>query len=371
VLLSQYSQSHSLIPPLDPKAQASEYSAKYTRPQTTTAFGGVGRLDTGYASNNHVSPLELAARPDRHDYQETSSHDTHCPTSSVVGLLNPKPMVRAAMEKSGYWREPEPNVLYESPATRTLTAQQRTASAANLDPITLKRMTKKNPIDGENGGAGPVWGSTTAGQSYVQHESNHDRYWRTDRSLIGKREPDAFTRQHLTIPLAPVDPQASIMRTSYTKPPLARDLQIPNRVVMEKSGFTYSSIPTQNKKRPLSDVEPQDLPSLTVNRMKHVNTPEFQNLYDPDPFHTTYQISYTNPVSTVSRALTASAAVRRAGTGYNSNETVRAGPPGDPRWAKTGRTEFMKQYVDPIPALRARGLNACPNVVERSGYWSQ
>jgi hypothetical protein len=280
-------------------------------------------------------------------------------------------MARAAMEKSGYWTETQPNVLYESPATRVVSAHDREISAASLDKITLKRMTKHNPIDGENGGAGPKWGSTTSGHAYSQHESNHDRYWRTDRSLIGKREPDGFTRQHITIPLAPVDEQMSIMKTSYTKPPLAKDLAIPNRTVMEKSGFTYSSIPTLNRTKPLSEVKAEELPSLTVNKLKHKNTPEFQNLFDPDPFHTTYQISYNYPVSTVTRALTASAAVRRGPTGYNSNETVRAGPPGDPRWSKTGKTEFMKKYVDPVPAVRSRAGTACPNVVERSGYWSQ
>jgi hypothetical protein len=49
------------------------------------------------------------------------------------------------------------------------------------------------------------------------------------------------------------------------RPPLARDLAISNRVVMEKAGLTDSSIPTQSKPRPLSHVAAQELPSLTAN----------------------------------------------------------------------------------------------------------
>jgi hypothetical protein len=140
---------------------------------------------------------------------------------------------------------------------------------------------------------------------------------------------------------------------------------------MERSGFMYATIPTQNKTVLLSDVKPEDLPSLTIHRIKHRNTPEHQNLYDPDPFKTTHQISYRTPNRSVERALTAGAPIRRAGTGYNSNETMHAGAPGDPRTAQTGITEFQGKYADPIPTLLARDITACPNVMERSGYWSQ
>jgi hypothetical protein len=280
-------------------------------------------------------------------------------------------MARAAMERSGYWREPQPNILYDSPATRVVASRDRAVNAASLDPITLKRMTHHNPIDGENRGAGPEWGSTTSATAYHQHESNQSRYWRTDRALIGKREPDAYTRQHVTVPQAPVDEQQSIYTTSYQRKPLGRDIHIPNRVVMERSGFTHASIPTHNHTRPLSDVSADDLPSLTIHRMKHKNTPEYQNLYNPEPFRTTHQISYRTPQRTTDRALTAGYQVRRGATGYNSNETIHAGPPGDPRWSTTGITEFNDRYIDPTPAVRSRGIRGCPNVMERSGYWSQ
>jgi hypothetical protein len=361
--------------PAAPDVQwTSEYTAKYTRPQTTIGHGDRGttrRRDTGYASNEHVSPVDLAPREDRQDYQTTHCHETHNPDSSVMSLLKPKAMVRAAMERSGYWREPMPNVLYDSPAARVVEVRERRANAASLDPITLKRMTHHNAIDGENSGAGPEWGSTTYGTAYHEHESNQSRYWKTDRSLIGKREPDAYTRQHVTVPRDPVDEQVSVYTTSYRPPPQGRDIHVPNRVVMERSGFTYSSIPTHNNARPLSDVTADDLPSLTIHRMKHKNTPEYQNLLDPDPYKTTDQISYRRPERTADRALTAGYQVRRGATGYNSNETIHAGPPGDPRWAQAGITEFQDKYVDPTPTIRSRGIKGCPNVMERSGYWSQ
>ena len=140
---------------------------------------------------------------------------------------------------------------------------------------------------------------------------------------------------------------------------------------MEKSGFTYSSIPTQTKNIKLSDVTADDLPSLTIHRMKHKNTTEYQNLYDPDPWKTTNQMSYKPPERTTERAVTAGCSIRRGRTGYNSNESITAGAPGDPRWTKTGKTEAMKRFKDPTPVLRqstASGVR--PNVMERSGYWA-
>jgi hypothetical protein len=347
---------------------------KYTPPDVTVGTGSkpTHRIDTGYASNNRVGPLELAERPDRTDYRTTHSHQVHCEDSSVLELLKPKPIARAAMEKSGYWREPEANVLYDSPAKREVTARARYDNADGLPATTLKRMAHHNAIDAENRGAGPDWGSTTYNTSYREYEPNQSKFWRIDRSLIGKREPDGYTRQHVTVPQEPVDVQASIYTTSYQKPAVRTDITIPTRTVMEKSGFTYSSKPTQNKSLPLSNVTADDLPSLTLNRLKHKNTPDYQNLSDPEPYKSTQQVSYKPPPRTIERALKPGAPIARGGTGYDSNETVRAGPPGDPRWARTPETEYQDKYTDQTVPLRAsfrRRTNV--NKMERSGYWSQ
>jgi hypothetical protein len=151
----------------------------------------------------------------------------------------------------------------------------------------------------------------------------------------------------------------------------SREIRVPDRVVMERSGFTYSRVPTHNRAASLSDVRPEQLPSLAIHRLKHKNTPEHQNLYEPNPYRTTCQISFRPPGPAVDRALTAGAPIQRGGTGYNSNETVHARVPVDPRTARTGITEFQGRYDDPAPALRARGANARPNVMDTSGYWSQ
>jgi hypothetical protein len=276
------------------------------------------------------------------------------------------------MEKSGYWTETLPNVLYESPAAREISSRERHTNAAGLNPVTVKRMSRHNPIDGENRGAGPDWGSTTYNTAYHEHESNQSRFWKTDRKLIGKREPDGYTRQHITIPKEPIDEQASIYTTSYRAPAVRTDITIPNRTKMEQSGFTYSSKPTQNKTVPLSEISADDLPSLTIHRMKHKNTPEYQNLFDPDPYKTIQEISYKPPPRTIERALKPGAPVSKGTTGYDSNETIHAGPPGDPRWARTGETEYRVKYTDKTIPLRAQiAETACPNKMERSGYWSQ
>lgn len=385
----------------DPNLEAfytTTYSSSYTRPKTTsystrsinpnlasgtqsgaggnigTTTGGVGsttqHLPSGYSTNNRVSPLELAPRPDRKDYLDSYSHECFCPESSIKTLMRERPIVRAAMERSGYWNEPMPNVLYESPAMRVTSARERTINAANLDPLTLKRITKENPIDGENHGAGPEWGSTTYNQAYHNYETNNSKFFKTDRNLIGKKEPDAFTRNHLTIPEKPVDEQISTYTASYRKPPVLTSINIPNRTVMERSGYTGSLIPTMNKAAPLSDVTADELNPIEVSRLRHVNPPEYQNLFDPDPYKSTYQISYQTPRRTIERALTSSSNVRHARTGYQTNETITAGPPGDPRYFKTGKTEVMRKFKDPTQALRSRNTNVRPNVMERSGYWA-
>lgn len=364
------------------------YSSSYSRPQTTstktrsfnTSNGSMNTanssssyarpMTSGYSTNNHVSPLDLAPLKDRKDYRDSFSHECFCPESSIKTLMRDRPIARAAMERSGYWNEPLPNVLYESPAMRVTSARERTSNAANLDPLTLKRMTKQNPIDGENNGAGPEWGSTTYNKAYVQHESNQSKYWKMDHSLIGKKEPDAFTREHLTIPQKPVDDQISTYKASYRNPIRPRAPNVPNRTVMERSGYTASIVPTINHAAPLSDVTADDLHPIEVHNLKYRNTPEYQNLFDPDPYKSTHQVSYKSPRRTVERALTSRDNISRAETGYDRNETIHAGAPGDPRYFKTGKTEVMKKYTDPTQALRSRNINARPNVMERSGYWA-
>lgn len=360
----------------DPAIEAfytTEYASHYTRPKTAATRSihpMAAKRNSGYGSNNHVSPLELEVLPDRTDFKTTTSHQAHCPESSLEALRNPRPLVRAAMEKSGYWNEPMPNVLYDSPARRVETAREREITAAHLDKLTLKRMTHHNPIDGENGGAGPYWGSTTYNTAYQQGESNHSKFFKMDRSLIGKREPDAFSREHILIPEDPVDEQASIYRTTYTAPVTNREIKIPDRVAMERSGYTYSTIPTQTKPVLLSDVTADELPSLTIHKMKRQNTTEFQNLYDPDPWKSTYTMGYQEPVHTIDRAIGDPNQMSKGTTGYDRNETVKVGPPGDPRWAKTGKTDHMKKFKDPTSTLRTRSTQlTCPNVMERSGYW--
>lgn len=354
-----------------------EYQAKYLRPSTTTARGleNSGTLNktntagSGFSSNNHVSPLELTELGEREVYKMTQTHAAHSKDSTITTLMAPKPIVRAAMERSGYWHEPPPNVLYDSPQKRVDSQRERELNASHLDPLTLKRMTTHNAIDGENHGAGPNWGSTTTSTAFHKVETPHERYWKTDRSLIGKKEPNAFTRQHITIPEEPVDEQISVTQKTFQRPPKSRDISFPNRTVMEQSGFSKAAIPTQNHYMPLSDVTAGDLHPIAVQRLKKKNTPEYQNLFDPDPYKSTAQISYLQPQSTKSRALTSTTNVRHGGTGYNSNTTVIAGPPGDARTYKTGKTEQHKKFKDPELGFRGRTQQTA-NVVERSGYWA-
>jgi hypothetical protein len=82
-----------------------------------------------------------------------------------------RPLARAAMERSGFWRDPSASILQDSPARRVDAARDRAANASHLDALTLKRMRHQNPIDAENGGAGPTWGSTTSGATFCDHRT--------------------------------------------------------------------------------------------------------------------------------------------------------------------------------------------------------
>lgn len=348
------------------------YSASYSRPQTTWAMSrSVDQAQptkTGFAANNRVSPLDLAPMSDTSIYNTTSAHATHSDASSVKSLAASKPIARASMEHSGFWTEPQANVLYDSPARRVAVDKERATNASYLDSLTLKRMKHHNPIDAENGGAGPRWGSTTASQSFQRHETSHERFNQIDRSLIGKKEHNGFTRQHIAISEERIDDGLSTTKATYTKPVRSNFGEIPSRTVMEHSGFATAAIPTMTRKAMLSDTSASELHPIAVTRLKHKNTPEYQNLFDPDPYKSIAHVSYTAP-NKQARAATAFPCVRRGATGYNSNESVIAGPPGDRRTYKTGKTETMKKFKDP-ETLRPRATGQVPNVVERSGYWA-
>jgi len=352
------------------------YASSYTRPQTmqsrSTHFAPP--VDTsGFSSNNRISPFDLEPLEDRSIYQTTTSHATFSPQSSVLSLKNPKPMVRAVMEHSGYWTEPEPSVLNDSPARRAQNAKTREINASFIPPQTLKNLRQHNPVEAENNGAGPTWGSTTSGMAYCKHESSHDRYWKMNRDLIGKKENDAFSRQHITIPEDPIDEQKSITHSTYVPPPRNRNISIPSRTVIERTGYTDSIIPTLTHPVEMSQYTADELHPIEVARLKHKDTTEYQNLFNHDAYKSIAQISYQWPGrNNGERASTAITNVRRGGTGYNSNTTMTAGAPGDPNTFKTGKTETMKKFKDPsyVTAKTRGDTMQVPNIVERSGYWA-
>ena len=319
---------------------------------------------TGFANNNHVSPLELNSVADRDTWTSTS-HAAHSQYSTIYTLMQPHETRRSTMERSGYWNEPSPGVLYQTPHQRAEEIKTRELTAQSISNHTLKQMSRKNAIDAENGGTGPNWGSTTYNQAYCKHESNHDRYWKTRKELIGKKEPNSFTRQHLTVSMNPIADNTSVYQVSYKAPPINKEPRIPNRTVVEPSGFARSEIPTITHKVMLADRSADQMHPTEVATLKRKNTPEYQNLFNPEPNMTTYQISYNPPPR--ERGFTAKT-TRRGPTGYGRNETLTVGTPGDQRTFRTGITETMDKYTD--PELGFRGWKPkTANVVERSGFW--
>lgn len=353
-----------------------EYASRYQRPATTacttrslgltgsSTFSTTNPKGSGFSDNAHVSPLELNKISDKDTWVSTS-HAAHSQFSTVYTLMQPHETKRSTMEKSGYWNEGEPGILYQTPYQRSESVKTRSLTANSISDHTLKQIAKKNAIDAENFGNGPEWGSTTSGTAYHKHESSHDRFWKTKRELIGKKEQNGFTRQHLTINETPIVDSISTTHATYTPPDVRKKPHIPNRTVVEQSGFTNSSIPIIGKTLPLSDVTADELHPTEVNRLKHKNTPEYQNLFNPDPFVSTSQISYQQPAR--ERAVTATT-IRRGPSGYGHNETITAGVPGDARTFKTGITETTDKFQDPELGFRGR-KQLTANVVERSGFW--
>ena len=192
-----------------------------------------------------------------------------------------------------------------------------------------------------------------------------------NRDLIGKKEVDAFSWQHLLIPEDPIDDQTSTCH-ACVPPPQTRGVSIPSRTVIEHSGYTNAKIPTITHPAEMSEYTPDQLSPIEVQNMRRKNTTEYQNLTNHDPYKSIAQISYQWPsrTNTGERAATAVTIRRGAATGYNANSTTTAGAPGDPRTFKTGKTEAMKKFKDPQLGFKGRNAAQVPNVVEKSGYWT-
>jgi hypothetical protein len=102
--------------------------------------------------------------------------------------------------------------------------------------------------------------------------------------------------------------------------------------------------------------------------MRRRNTTEYQNLFEPSPYCSVHRISYS--AASPARDVAMDAPIRRGATGYDANETVFVGPPGDPRYFRTGTATMGRHYRNP-GELRTRDSEQIPNIVERSGYWAE
>jgi hypothetical protein len=293
------------------------------------------------------------------------------PRELLRHLLDPRDCAQipqAAVERSGYSTEPLANTLYDSPLERRRSHEVRAATAASLHPTTLRAMRRQNAINAENGGAGPAWGSTTYATHYVLHPTPQDAFRGANLQLIGTKEPNSYSRQHLTVRADRLEEPRTVYQASYGPRARSREIVFPSQTVMDSSGFAKSAFPTQTRDRPLADATAEQLHPVQVQELRTRNTPEFLNLSHPSAYRSTYGVSYGDPRALQARSATALPA--RAGqTGYLENNTVTVGSPGAP-WARaTGLTEYQDRYVDQQLGFRGRKQQD-PNIVERSGYWT-
>jgi len=311
-----------------------EYSSKFIRPQTTVTTRSVvteeSKATSGFGSNNSVSPLELNVLEDRKLYQNTLSHEMHSRQSSIINRPQTDVIHRAVMERSGYWGE-----------NTSLSKAQKDSA----EPI-----------------------ATTNAVTFKKTQSSHERFWKIDKQLIGKKEANSFTRQHIFAPKSVESEYVSTEHTAYMGKQINRGISIPNNTVIEDSGFSKSTFPTKSSVVPLSDISPSDLHPIELKRMKYRNTIEYQNLFNPNPYVSINHLNY-QPTNTIKeRARTAMPMTRKGNSGYCSNSIVHAGPPGDPKTFKTGKTESSKAFKNPELGFRGH-IQATPNVMEKSGFW--
>jgi hypothetical protein len=282
----------------------------------------------------------LALEPDPTVYA-TTTHLHHSEASSVERLRRGSTIARAAMERSEFWDDAKPNVLYDTPTQRIEDEREREVNAAHLDRLTVQRIQHSTPIEAENGCAGPKWGSTATRATFTEKQTPAERLWQIDRDLIGPRDPTAFARQPVTVHEEAIAPQISTTQASYPRHPIGRPIQIPNRTAMEGSGFSKA--------------------------LTRENAPQ-----TVDPYVTIQQLSYQNPsdgLSPIERALSPGTRIRRGPTGYGVNRTMAVGPPGDPRKCEIGASTTKTHYRHPDD-VRGPPSEQVSNLVEHSGYWT-
>ena len=345
---------------------ATTYSSSYTDPraQTRAPSAAVQPSGTGFAKNSRMSPLSSA--PGAFD-GDTTSHSAFSERSSLNGVRSDRQVGQAIMEKSGYSRETG-NIFGDSPARRAEAQREREINASHLDPVTYKRMQKSDPIAAENGGAGPAWGSTASSAAFTRQETAHERFARIDRDLIGQKQENGYTREKMLVGQERISDDISTMKAEYVRPERPPVGDIPNRTVMQSSGYAHAETPTIGKKTVLADASPDELSAVQLQRLKQTNTPEYTNVFHPDPYASVAKATFQDPEQLRERGVPEFSQVRKVRTGYDANEHVTVGAPGDARTHKTGKTEKMKTMRDP-ETLKTRDTGVMPNVVQRSGYW--
>ena len=304
-----------------------EYSSKFVHRPSTTA---VTRSFIDNPIQNNPISTQNTISEDKSIFQTSSTHEHFSKNSSIVNKKLDVPIQRAVMEKSGYWGD---------------SSQISKPSKENIEKMV-----------------------TTSTLTYKKNETTHERYWKIDQSLIGKKESNSYTKQHVFIPKKSETDYISTNHVSFKGTFPKPSVSIPNSTVVEDSGFSKAAFPTKNSTLPLSDISPNDLHPIELKRLKYRNTTEFQNLYNPNPYISINHLSYQKNNITTDRAKTAIPMIRKGTSGYCSNSIVHAGPPGDARTFKTGKTENKKVFKNPELGFRGH-IQATPNVMERSGFW--
>ena len=294
-------------------------------------------MSTGFARNNQISPLDLYSLGSKEMYSTVYKNEFRQKSNPEVPQIQIP--THTALERSGFWSS-------ENTTRVGLTPYQMRTEAAlpkeKFDEKRLARIRHYDQIQAERGGHGPEWGDTTYNSAMSLSARGIDRrneFFSMNRDLIGKRTGTAFSKDTALIPVGDCK-EDSIYQTTHQlsySPPSARvrpRASEYHNVRMESSGYQASN----------------GLLGVSPNAMTPFDQPPKNQTRPPMTANYNYSYNVSSPRKT---------------TGYQRNEKMTVGTPGDRRLFETGKTITMeplngrRKPVGYHPPLNGQGINFC------------
>ena len=293
-------------------------------------------MSTGFARNHSISPLNLYSLPSSEMYKTVYKNEYRQKINSEIPQFQIP--THTALERSGFWSNENTNRVGLTPyqmKTESLQPKEK------YDEKRLARIKHYDPIQAERGGHGPEWGDTTYNSAMslsARGVDRRDEFFSMNRNLIGKRTGTAYSKEFVLLPTGDCKGDSIYQTTnqlSYSPPSMRmrpRMTQYRN-VRMETSGYQMSN----------------GLLGASPTAMTPFDQPPKNQIRPPMTSQSLNSYNITSP--------------RRKSTGYQRNEKMTVGTPGDRRLFETGKTISMhplngrRKPVGYNPPLNGKGIN--------------